>query len=398
MSKLRQYLKMTAQNAVLPFWYRLFAHGRVPEGTVLFADAHHDIRPQNMDLLWHTMNKEPGLDISEMYLDFSKASFLKTLFFSLRFMRKYAKVQTVILCDNFLPAASCKARKETSVVQLWHACGALKKFGYDTEDDIPSSYHGHVFRNTKLVTVSSPACIEPFASAMRLEPEYVQAIGVSRTDIYFRKKWRMAVQEKFYRFYPEARGKRVVTAAPTFRGKAGSPQDYDLDAGALQESLGSDYFVLVSLHPHMRSSSRSRFRISAMPTAELYPVTDVLISDYSSLIYEYLLFAKPLILYVPDRREYEDTRGFYTDLSEIPCIMAENEQELPDRVREAYYLYHEEEGEVTDGKTEEALSRMEMRRTEFIKKYMGSCDGHSTRRIFEKIIPAARAEVFTKAQ
>ena len=81
MSKLRQYLKMAAQNAVLPFWYRLFAHGRVPEGTVLFADAHHDIRPQNMDLLWHTMNKEPGLDISEMYLDFSKASFLKTLFF-----------------------------------------------------------------------------------------------------------------------------------------------------------------------------------------------------------------------------------------------------------------------------------------------------------------------------
>ena len=135
-----------------------------------------------------------------------------------------------------------------------------------------------------------------------------------------------------------------------------------------------------------------------MPTAELYPVTDVLISDYSSLIYEYLLFAKPLILYVPDRREYEDTRGFYTDLSEIPCIMAENEQELPDRVREAYHLYHEDAGEVTDGETEEALGRMELRRTEFIKKYMGSCDGHSTRRIFEKIIPAARAEIFTKAQ
>ena len=72
----------------------------------------------------------------------------------------------------------------------------------------------------------------------------------------------------------------------------------------------------------MRSSSRSRYRVSAMPTAELYPVTDVLISDYSSLIYEYLLFGKPLVLYVPDLEEYRTRRGFYMAPEEIPASTA----------------------------------------------------------------------------
>ncbi len=383
MPEMRQILKMTAQNVVLPFWYRLFAHGKVRDGSVLFADAHHEIRPQNMDPLFYAMHKETDWHVQEMYMDFAGASFWKTLLFSLRFMRKYARVQTVVLCDNFLPAASCKCRKETNVVQLWHACGALKKFGYDTEDDIPSTYHGHVFRNTKLVTVSSPECIAPFASAMRLDESCVQAVGVSRTDLFFRKKWQEAMREKFYRFYPQARGRHVVVAAPTFRGAAGNPEKYDLDPAMLQEALGESYFVLVSLHPHMRKSFSGQACQSAMPTSELFPVTDVLISDYSSLIYEALLFSMPLILYVPDRESYEDKRGFYHDLEEIPAFRAQSVPQLEQRIREAVRIYDD------DPQRSEAeldlYRQMEIRRRAFVDRYMSSCDGHSTRRILEQI-------------
>ena len=68
------------------------------------------------------------------------------------FMKLYAVSQTVVICDNFLPVASCRKRKGTKVIQLWHAGGALKKFGYDTADDIPAYYKGNVMANLPLVT------------------------------------------------------------------------------------------------------------------------------------------------------------------------------------------------------------------------------------------------------
>ena len=384
--RIRQDLKMAAQNLVLPLWYRIFSFRKVEEGSVLFADAHHDSRPANMDLLYAAMKKEKRYHIREMYLDYGKASFVSTLLFSLRFMRMYAGTQTVILCDNFLPAASCRCRKETLVVQLWHACGCLKKFGYDTEADIPSSYHGHVFRNTQLVTVSAPVCIRPFASAMRLDSSCIQATGISRTDLYFRKKWIRAMQEKFESLYPEAQGKRIVVAAPTFRGNPGAPDAFSLDTEKLERSLGPEYFVLVSLHPHMKKTASSHMRISKMSTSELFPVTDVLISDYSSLIYEYLLFQKPLVLYVPDRESYEESRGFYMDISEIPACIAAGEDDLAPQIAYAYNLYHSDEEDVPQGDDmQREKELLEKKRMEFLERYMISCDGHSTRRILDEI-------------
>ena len=65
-----------------------------------------------------------------------------------------------------------------------------------------------------------------------------------------------------------------------------------------------------------------------LPTEVLFPSADAMIADYSSLIYEYLLFGKPLILYVPDLEEYESGRGFYHDFDEIPGVQVLREEEL----------------------------------------------------------------------
>ena len=139
MNVIKQIMKMTAQNIVLPVCYRLSARKSVRPYSILFADAHHNTRPRNMDPLYYAVRKSGKYHISQIYLDYREASFLKVLQSMFRFMQMYAVSQTVVLCDNFLPTASCKARKETLVVQLWHACGAMKKFGYDTEDDIIKS-------------------------------------------------------------------------------------------------------------------------------------------------------------------------------------------------------------------------------------------------------------------
>lgn len=364
----KQYCKMFAQNCALPFYYALCRRKAVDGHLVVFADAHHNSRPENMDALYGYLTDENtggGFTVRELYLDYQNASFGAVLRHMLRFMKWYARAGYVVVCDNFLPAASCRKRPETKVIQLWHACGAYKKFGYDTEDDIPKNYHGNVFRNIDLVTVSAPGCVRPFASAMRLPERCVLPLGVCRTDAYFSERWRAECRSAFYQAYPQAVGKKVALWAPTFRGKAGEPELLDLDVTGLQAALGEEWLVLTRVHPHMmKKYGKDNCSIA---TERLFPVTDVLIGDYSSLIFEYLLFEKPLVLYVPDLERYRAQRGFYLEIEEIPARLIRREEELPQAVLEAG------QGESTPGE------RADVRR--FLERYMSGCDGHATERV-----------------
>lgn len=382
---MKQIIKQAVQNAVLPACYAAAcAFARVDPGLVVFADAHHNSRPEAMELLFCALREYGAkacghkLTIAEHYLDYETAGALGVARDSVSFMRLYARAGCVVICDNYLPAASCRKRRGTRVIQLWHACGSYKKFGYDAKDDIPENYRGEVYRNTDLVTVSGNAAEKHFASAMHLSAENVRALGVSRTDLYFSGRWRGDCTAEFYEAYPQAKGRKVVLWAPTFRGNAGTPRQVNLDLDALQRSLGDGYLVIARLHPHMMNeglNSTKRLEAGrriqcAIPTEQLYPVTDVLIADYSSLIYEYLLFRKPLVLYVPDLDTYRRERGFYMQIEEIPGRIVKDESRLPEAVR----------GACTD----------QAELDHFLKKYMGACDGRATERIADWIMSTAR--------
>lgn len=406
---LKQYIKMFSQKCLLPLCYRFACRKPVDPGLIVFADAHHDQRPENMELLYQYLgacrSREPASEkgkpvawdrkrsresqnsgkaeegceaendvgkIQELYLDYQKASAGQVLLHMVKFMKLYAQAGCVVICDNFLPAASCRKRQETKVIQLWHACGCFKKFGYDTEDDIPRQYHGNVFSNTDLVTVSAKACEIPFASAMRLPKACVRALGVSRSDLYFQERWRSQCVREFYQEYPEAAGRKVVLWAPTFRGNPGDPGNIPFNKEDLQEKLGQEYLVLTRVHPHMmKKYGQDNCKI---PTEWLFPVVDVLIADYSSLIYEYALFEKPMILYTPDFEEYTKKRGFYMKFSEIPGLQVMEEEKLAEAVRRVSRLSEQERQE------------LEEKRKRFIETYMGACDGRATERIGQVIL------------
>ena len=510
--KVKQQLKMLSQNVYLPAVYEMHRADKVETGLVVFADAHHDKRPEAMELLYRALRragdkqsdsvsaepkiqgsqtvlngsedvvtgKEPSgpetgesrktlkkpsgkLHIVQMYLDFSRATKKQIFDFSTQFMTIYAKASVVVICDNFLPVASCRKKKETLVVQLWHACGCFKKFGYDAKDDIPEGYKGDVFRNMDLVTVSAEAAVGPFCSAMHKLPApsnadlqgsiaygirtrshtydhldqtdssilteqfrqrgevstgYVSALGVSRTDLYFPQKWRDMCVGNFRMKYPGSEHKKIVLWAPTFRGNAGVPELMDLDVERLQQELGDDYLVLTRVHPHMKEAQKAQSRNCPIPTELLYPVVDVLIADYSSLIYEYLLVSRlrrdaavrsnetldtkagetmagpgdiwtnpaegagqkegssgrlsgALVLYVPDLDQYESERGFYMDIREIPGTVVKEENKLAEAVRSA--------AAKTTGTGDRQVDH-------FLEKYMSACDGHATERIAGEIL------------
>lgn len=348
---------MLSQNVILPLIYFIYSRKKVEQGKTVFADAHHDKCPPSMELLRAEWEKR-GYPIVDIYLDYQKNSYGKVLRSMFAFMKQYATASYVVICDNFLPVTAGKKRKETTVIQLWHGCGAFKKFGYDSKEDIPPYYKGKVFHNYDIVTVSSPACCKAFSHAMALPLGCMLPVGISRTDKYYDRHYLAQAKEKFLKAYPQAAGKKVVLYAPTFRGNAARPElSVEKDAVEALKELGAQWYVIVKKHPHMESDREKK----GLSTEEILPFADVLISDYSSVIFDFCIFNRPIIFYAPDLEEYEKNRGFYLDYKKLPGSIVTSAKSLKQAVEEpdSYVL----------------------QRKEFFLKYMKNCDGKVTLRL-----------------
>lgn len=365
--KLKQMLKMMVQHVILPvtydFWHFVYLNKRPDK--IVFADAHHDSIPFSMQVM-HEKIEEKGYVIEDWFYDYAKLSMISTLVKSMSFMRIYARARYVFICDNFLPVASCRKSRKTKIIQLWHSCGLLKKMGYDTAEDVPEHYIGNVYKNYNLVTVSAPCCVPFLTSGMKQSSGIVQALGVSRTDVYFDKLWIQDCRQKFYEQYPAAKGKTIILWAPTFRGNAADPYLVGTEGIQwLEEQLGEEYLVIRKVHPHIEK----KYHLSncSIPTERLLPITDLMITDYSSVVFDYVFFERPYIMYAPDWEEYEKKRGFYVPYPSLSPYVIKNYEELPDAVEQAL---------MSDDK-------------EWIKAskafHVGACDGKVSERIMETL-------------
>lgn len=374
---LKQAGKMALQHLLLPAVYRIgcWMHRRVRDDLAVFADAHHKGLPFSMEAMYQA-TENLGYTVRLHVYDYSHESTWKGFCHSIAFMFLYSQARYVFLCDNFLPAASCKKRKETTLVQLWHSCGLLKRMGYDTGQDVPPYYKGNVYRNYDLVTVSAPCCEPCLTSGMRQPPGIVRALGVSRTDVYFDEAWREACRRDFYKASPQARGKKILLWAPTFRGNAASPTLSGMEAVLrLEEELGPEWMVVRKMHPHldMRAETETGQKLSTcdIPTEQLLAVTDLLITDYSSTLFDYLLFDRPFVLFSPDLEEYRKERGFYIEYESLTPYMVTQEKLLAETVLAAYEGWNR-------GEDREQLRTVR-------DYHCQACDGNATRRILDYI-------------
>ncbi len=358
--RLKQYGKMLLQGIIFPAVYRIFCTKPVTPHTVVFADAHSLHMPFDMQLLAKKFRTK-NYQISEVFFDAKEQGTRAAFCGTLRFLRIFARVEYVVICDYFLPVTAVHKRPETRVVQLWHSCGAIKKFGKDTAVDIPSYYRMPVMRNYDLVPVSAPLNAEIFARSMGLPREIFQPIGVSRTDVYFSHTYLTQCRQEFFCRYPQALGKKIILWAPTFRGNAGTPELVGCEAIAkLQKQLPKNCYLVKSLHPHLKKAHGG----CAIPTERLLPVADVLISDYSGVIFEFALLKKPIVLFLPDFAAYTKQRGLNIQPDALPGEPVYSADTLPHAVLRA-------------------LAATDLQKTEqFCNTYLSACDGTATERIF----------------
>lgn len=330
---LKQMVKILIQNCVLPlvyfFWSIIYIKKK--KTAIVFADAHHSTVPFSMQRIRQAV-LEKGYKIVDYYYDTASLSQLEVILKAIRFMRIYAQAGYVFICDNFLAVSSCAKRKQTKVIQLWHACGLIKKMGYDTKEDIPKFYIGDVYKNYDIVTVSSKACEPVLTRAMKQHEGVVKALGVSRTDSYFDPEWVEDCKKEFYEKYPEAKNKKIILWAPTYRGNAGDPQQVGLQSMKnVEKHLGDSYFLIYKVHPHV--DAKYKLSNCSIQTERLFPVIDLLVSDYSTVITEYLFFNKPYVLFSPDLSEYERNRGFYVEYETLSKYIVTDVEKLQETMK-----------------------------------------------------------------
>lgn len=277
----------------------------------------------------------------------------------------------VVVTDDYLFLMKQK-KKGQKYVQLWHAAGAGKHFGQDATTmllDEDAQYHRHY----DAVTVASKNIRDVYAQAFRIPVDRIYATGVARTDLFFDEEHKEAARKRVYEQYPQLKDKSIILFTPTFRDIPGirrAVYDPHIDFDKLSAVLKEDQIFVARPHPVMitplvKEEYPNIIEIRDINTNDLMIVSDLLISDYSSTMFEYSLLKKPMAFYCYDFDDYD--RDFYIDFEkELPGPLLRTQEEL---------LEYLSRGEYPLMKSFE----------EFHEKYVGACDGHSTERIVELI-------------
>ncbi len=284
-----------------------------------------------------------------------------------------------VLIDDFYPLIyTLRLRKGTKLIQVWHAIGAYKTVGYSRMGKIggPTSY-SLTHRNYSATITSSEAIRKNYAEAFNMDISKVHATGIPRTDIFFDKNYKSKVEKRIYKKYPKLKRKKVILFAPTFRGNGQNSAYYDfnlIDFEKIKEKYKDEYVFIVRPHPFTKNLNEmpkeDDFFITLTEEREINDllfITDILITDYSSVIFENALLDNKVIFFVPDLEEYISSRDFYYPFEKYTYgPVCRNMKELIKAL----------------DNPKNDTNKIE----EFKKYFISSCDGNSTDRFVKTLI------------
>ena len=372
------------------FW---LGSARRPKPRVVLATSHQATLSGNLAYLAEELAKRRP-EIPVTVLAFRHGSGvtgrLRALAFAARAGYHLAAARAFVVDDYFFPIYVVRPRPATIRLQVWHAAGAFKKFGHSVLDRSFGADEAFVRRvtihtNYSVALVSSMSVAPHYAEAFGQPVDlFTSRFGLPRADLFADEARRERALARVRATYGLPDGRRIVLYAPTFRGDSVGKARYDdlLDLRVLHEALGDGHAVLFKLHPFVRAAlvippDLASFAIDASADPdlnELMLVSDVLITDYSSAIYEFALLGRPIAFLAPDEDAYERERGFYLDFpGDLPGPVFTTTAELAAAVKADAF----------------DLERVRA----FAAASFDVNDGHATARIVDEVIvPALRGE------
>ncbi len=383
-SRVSKIYRFYTLRILYPTVYKRISKSKIDNNKVVFVEVRMEDISDSFKLLYEELNKNYSYEITTHFLGSGFVSRRENIKRSKEMVKDIGNAKYVFLNESSDVISCLPMRKETVVTQLWHGCGAFKKFGMSTADLIFGDdrktlmkypYH----KNYTHVTVSSPEVIWAYEEAMSYENKkgVVKATGISRTDYFFHEDVKSKAFEKLYKEFPQARDKKVILYAPTFRGRVAKAKTPDkLDIELLGDKFKKEYVLVLKHHPFVKKrpqipegyKSFAKDLTDEMTIEDLLLVSDICISDYSSLVFEYSLFLRPMIFFAYDLDNYCDWRGFYYDFKTfVPGPIFTENNEIVDYIADIDAQFDKEKV------------------IRFRDKFMGACDGHSTERIMELV-------------
>ncbi len=243
--------------------------------------------------------------------------------------------------DSNMKIAGFHKRKGQLYVQTWHGSYGLKKIGLDLSsrsriDIYDFSYN---ISETDIMVSNSRRTSDIYRTAFGYNGSLIEK-GSPRNDVFFAETANVVdhVKEKF-----NVNGKRIALYAPTFRS------DYDIEKlsfdykkviSALSKATGDEWVLFLRLHyKNLNDAEIYSYENSHIINAsyydnmqELLVAADILITDYSSCMFDFITIPKPCFIYAPDLEKYEQDRGNYYKMSELPFPLAQNNEQLIENI------------------------------------------------------------------
>ena len=327
----------TFKNLMTKLGFYLFKPFRLKENRITFISNRRNSISGNYESIYAELIKDKNIEIKTV-LD-TKESFISCFKYGY-----YLASSKVILIDDYIRSVyEIRKRKDNYLIQVWHACGAFKAFGFSRlSKEGCWSQDSRSHRTYDYCLVSSRKVAKHYAEAFGMNVDRVIATGVPRTDIFFDEAYKREIRAKIFSTYPMLKDKKVILFAPTFRGsskKEGNYPHYRFDYKKIFESFGDEYRIIIKHHPHVNNKPviEKEYKDRVIDLSkneelnELLFVTDILITDYSSVIFEAALLDIPMLFYAFDLDEYISRRGFYCEyISFIPGKLVENMDEIID--------------------------------------------------------------------
>lgn len=365
-------LEYAAAAAVLRILAWCFARFPFRPARVVLATARSSRLEGNLAYLYREIvARSPDAEVVTLLEPYGYGLRAKLAYFA-RTIRGTYYVWTsglVILDNAYLPVHVARHRPETTVVQVWHAAAALKRFGLDGPLEVEAE-RGFLHRYYDFVVVGGESARQPYASALRTPVDRVLALGTPRTDFFFDPTAMDAARLRLLERYPQLRARRVLLYAPTFRGRGEGKRLSRFEGARLRALLPPDWSLVLKAHPTLDPSTGplEGFDVVIDPETdinEVFTVSDVLVTDYSSSIFEWAFLRRPLILMVPDLASYEANPGLYLDY---------RTEMIGERVEDVDQLARLVERGDFD------LSGYDA----FLARHVSACDGGASRRVVDR--------------
>ena len=225
----------------------------------------------------------------------------------------------LVICDSYIPAVSLTfKKKETKIVQMWHAMGAYKQFGYsilDKYEGSPSEIAKvlKMHKNYDYVLASSEYSKEKFSEAFNID-ENKFIISLLPKCSYLKENNEKFKKQILNNIKDLNNNKINILYAPTFRK---SKRNYMTD---IIDCLDYEKYNLIIKnhkgHEVVYVDNKKIYEEKRKYDLKLLSVSDIVITDYSAITFEAMLANKPVYFYVPDYDEYMNERGIYEKIED----------------------------------------------------------------------------------